>query len=63
MFNQAQLRFCVETVGVDRIMFSVDYPMLGNDGARAFLREADLPPLAMEKIAHLNAERLPALPS
>ncbi|OLM30145.1 2-amino-3-carboxymuconate-6-semialdehyde decarboxylase [Pseudonocardia sp. Ae717_Ps2] len=62
MFNQAQLRFCVETVGVDRIMFSVDYPMLGNDGARAFLREADLPPLAMEKIAHLNAERLLGLP-
>lgn len=63
MFNQALLRFCVETVGVGRIMFSVDYPMLGNDGARAFLREADLPPLAMEKIAHLNAERLLALPS
>ncbi|AEM84192.1 amidohydrolase family protein [Streptomyces violaceusniger] len=63
MFSQAQLQFCVETVGIERIMFSVDYPFLGNDGAEAFLRQANLPPLATEKIAHLNAERLLALPS
>lgn len=58
MFSQAQLRFCVDTVGVDRILYSVDYPFIGNDDAASFLERADLPREAKERIAHGNTERL-----
>ncbi|QSE84603.1 amidohydrolase family protein [Rhodococcus koreensis] len=58
MFSQAQLQFCVETLGVDRILYSVDYPFLGNDGAVAFLEEANLPDEAKHQIAHQNTEKL-----
>ncbi|MFC9556734.1 amidohydrolase family protein [Rhodococcus sp. NPDC056960] len=58
MFNQAQLQYCVETLGVDRILYSVDYPFVGNDGAVAFLDEANLPDEAKHQIAHQNTEKL-----
>ncbi|AHH19778.1 amidohydrolase [Nocardia nova SH22a] len=58
MFSQAQLQFCVETVGVDRILYSVDYPFIGNDGATAFLAEANLSEEDKQKIAHRNTEEL-----
>lgn len=58
MFNQAQLRFCVDTIGVDRILYSVDYPFVGLDHAADFLEQADLPETAREAIAHGNTERL-----
>lgn len=28
MFSQAQFQFCFETIGVERILFSVDYPFI-----------------------------------
>ena len=58
MFNQAQLQYCVETLGVDRILYSVDYPFIGNDGAVSFLDEANLPDEAKHQIAHQNTEKL-----
>ena len=58
MFNQAQLQYCVETLGVDRIFYSVDYPFIGNDGAVSFLDEANLPDEAKHQIAHQNTEKL-----
>lgn len=58
MFSQAQLQYCAETAAIDRILFSVDYPYIGNDGAAAFLQEARLPQEAKRKIAHENTERL-----
>lgn len=58
MWNQAQLQYCVTTIGVERILFSVDYPFRGNEGATAFLDEADLPAAATTAVAHGNADRL-----
>lgn len=58
MFSQAQLRYCADTVGADRIIHSVDFPMLGNEGAAAFLAESHLSAEDQEKIAHGNADRL-----
>lgn len=58
MFSQAQLQYCAETVAIDRILFAVDYPFLGNDGAVAFLQQAKLPEESKGKIAHQNTERL-----
>jgi predicted TIM-barrel fold metal-dependent hydrolase len=39
-------------------MFSVDWPYAGNDEGRRLLDSAPLSPADMEKLTHLNAERL-----
>ena len=45
-------------VGVDRIMFSADYPYGSMARARAFLDQLPVSANDKEKIAHTNAERL-----
>jgi uncharacterized protein len=45
-------------VGVDRIMFSADYPYNGMDEARAFLDQIPVSKSDRERIAHGNAEKL-----
>ncbi len=45
-------------VGVDRIMFSADYPYRSMVQARAFLDQLPVSPADKEHIAHGNAERL-----
>jgi predicted TIM-barrel fold metal-dependent hydrolase len=44
--------------GVNRILFSVDYPFSDNAEATAFLTSAPISPADREKIAHSNWERL-----
>lgn len=44
--------------GVDRIMFSADYPYASMAQARAFLDQLAVSPADKERIAHGNAERL-----
>jgi uncharacterized protein len=58
MFSQAQLRYCVATLPIERILCSMDYPMPTAQSPAAFLAEADLPEEDKRKIAHENAERL-----
>jgi hypothetical protein len=48
--------------GVDRIMFSVDYPFASNSRARAFLDALPVSPADRAKIAHGNADLLLRLP-
>ena len=45
-------------VGVDRIMFSADYPYASMAQARAFLEQLPVSNSDRERIAHSNAERL-----
>jgi predicted TIM-barrel fold metal-dependent hydrolase len=45
-------------VGIDRIMFSVDYPYGSMTEARAFLEQLPISPADRERIAHGNAEKL-----
>jgi predicted TIM-barrel fold metal-dependent hydrolase len=45
-------------VGVERILFSADYPYASMAAARAFLDQLPLSPADKERIAHGNAERL-----
>jgi uncharacterized protein len=45
-------------VGVDRIMFSADYPYSSLVSARAFLDQLPISPADKERVAHGNAERL-----
>jgi predicted TIM-barrel fold metal-dependent hydrolase len=47
-----------EVAGVDRILFSVDYPFSPNALGRAFLDALPVSPEEMAKITHGNAERL-----
>lgn len=58
MFTQANLQYCVEMIGADRIMFSVDYPFVRMDGAQDFLHEARLTDAEKKAIAHGTAERV-----
>jgi len=48
-------------VGVERIMFSADYPFGSNSAACAFLEQIPVSPADRERIAHENAESLMGL--
>jgi uncharacterized protein len=44
--------------GIDRLMFSVDYPYASNAEGRKFLDNIPLKGADLEKFAHGNADRL-----
>lgn len=48
----------LQTFGVDRILFSIDYPFSPNAKGRDFLDRLPLSPADREKVAHGNADRL-----
>lgn len=58
MFHRPQFDFVRAVVGLDRVIWSVDFPFLHLDGTREFLDELDITAEEREKITHLNAERL-----
>jgi predicted TIM-barrel fold metal-dependent hydrolase len=60
MFSEVYLRRSIEAVGVDRILFSTDFPYQYRPGrdARRFIDGLDLDQLDKEKFAHGNWARL-----
>lgn len=52
------LRFCIDRLGVDRIMWAVDYPVQPMGPAVKFLESGDLTDDERAKIAHVNAGRI-----
>ena len=48
----------VNVIGIDRIVFTADYPFANMAAGRQFLEQMPIPPVDREKIAHRNAERL-----
>jgi uncharacterized protein len=58
MFSYPPLRCLLDVVGVDRVMFSVDYPFARNEEGRDFIIGAPIDDTEREKLAHANAERL-----
>ena len=60
VFSQRYLRWALEIVGVDRLMFAADYPFVPTDGglARSFLDEAGLDDADRDKIASGNWAQL-----
>lgn len=48
----------VQTFGIDKVMFSVDYPYSQHAWAREFFDKVSLSPADREKFAHGNAEKL-----
>lgn len=58
IFDEPQLKFCVEVLGADRIIHSVDCPFISNAGAKPFIENAPISREEKELIAYKNAERL-----
>jgi len=61
MFWQPVLLFCYLALGVDNILFAVDYPMESMKKASQFIDIAPICESDREKIVHVNAERLLSL--
>jgi predicted TIM-barrel fold metal-dependent hydrolase len=58
IFTEPPFLAALLTFGIDRIMFSVDYPYAENAQGRAFLDRINLAPADMVKLTHANAEAL-----
>jgi len=58
LFTQPPFKLALETMGLDNIMFSIDYPFSTNEMGREFLDNTDLSVSDLEKLAYGNAERL-----
>jgi 2,3-dihydroxybenzoate decarboxylase len=58
VFDPAPLACAIETMGEDRILFSVDYPLEYPDQAAAFIENAPMSEARRAKICHGNATRL-----
>jgi 2,3-dihydroxybenzoate decarboxylase len=57
-FSTPALQCCAAELGMDRIMFAVDYPIVDNAKAVEWLATAPLTEADRNKIAHANARRL-----
>jgi uncharacterized protein len=57
-FTQPPLQLALETIGIDNILFSVDYPFSSNQMGIDFLNNIQLPQEQLAKIAHQNADKL-----
>jgi len=56
IFTEPPFLVALLTFGIDRIMFSVDYPYASNAKGRAFLDRLSLAPADMAKLTHGNAD-------
>jgi len=57
-FSDTALQCCVQEMGIDRVMFSVDWPFASNVKGAQWLRSTPLSETDREKIASGNARRL-----
>jgi hypothetical protein len=58
LFTQPPLDVALAVFGIDRVMFSIDYPYAGNRAGRNFLDTLKMPAADLEKFIHGNADRL-----
>jgi uncharacterized protein len=58
IFTEPPFLVALMTFGIDRIMFSVDYPYTPNAHGRRFLERITLAPADRAKLTHGNADRL-----
>jgi 2,3-dihydroxybenzoate decarboxylase len=57
-FQPSALTCCIAELGIDRIMFAVDYPYNSSADGVAFVRTAPISEADKKKIFHANADRL-----
>ena len=58
LFSVPPLMCALEVFGVERVLFSVDWPYAPNEAGRRLLDAAPVSPADLERIAGGNAERL-----
>jgi hypothetical protein len=58
IFDEPPFLAALLTFGIDRIMFSVDYPFAPNAAGRSFLNRISLSPADLEKLCHGTADKL-----
>jgi predicted TIM-barrel fold metal-dependent hydrolase len=58
MFSLPPVLCSIQVMGVDRVLFSVDYPFAANAAGRELLDTLPVSPADKAKIAGDNAERL-----
>jgi hypothetical protein len=58
IFDQPPFIAALQTFGIDRIMFSIDYPFAPNAAGRKFLNNVELAPSDKVKLSHGNADAL-----
>jgi predicted TIM-barrel fold metal-dependent hydrolase len=58
IFNEPPLLAALLTFGIDRVMFSIDYPYSTNAMGRDYLNRLSLAPADMAKFVHGNADAL-----
>jgi len=58
VFSHAALIAAIPDVGVDNVMFSIDYPFESTEKAVQLIRTAPLAPADQARVAHVNAERI-----
>jgi uncharacterized protein len=58
IFDAAHFEFVRATIGIDRLIWSVDYPYLTLDGTQPFIDALPISDEEREKISHHNAETL-----
>jgi predicted TIM-barrel fold metal-dependent hydrolase len=58
IFTEPPFLAALLTFGIDRLMFSVDYPYARNEQGRAFLERVSLSPADRAKLTHGNADAL-----
>jgi predicted TIM-barrel fold metal-dependent hydrolase len=56
IFDQPPFLAALQTFGIDRIMFSIDYPFAPNKAGRAFLNNVALAPADKAKLSHETAD-------
>lgn len=57
------LRLCVDKIGIDNVMWAIDYPYQPSAPAVAFLESAPLAAADLQRVAHANAERIFRIPA
>ena len=57
-FTVPPFQCAIEVVGIDRMLFSIDYPFSSNKRGRTFLDSLELEAPELAQLAHSNAERL-----
>jgi len=58
VFSHQALTDAIATIGIDNVMFAIDYPFESTGPAAEFIRTAPLAPADKARVAHANAERI-----
>jgi 2,3-dihydroxybenzoate decarboxylase len=58
VYSHAALRAAIDAIGINNVMFAIDYPYESTQHAVEFLTTAPLGPDDMTRVAHRNADQL-----